>query len=185
MAEVIAADYGFTKTTSGDETTFIIKRSQQLASNVKLAKGLSYLVLFIVCAAPGACVGGDANSGTVGFFATVGFFIAAVVVIKLLRRSSKGIGEHPEIKVSPSTITIGDRAYNLSEARGWRIGNSRDERTEIIHGGAQAVVRDMATATAFYIAFSYGQQKVIAAANLSEGQADALFQQLMETHGRK
>jgi hypothetical protein len=185
MAEVIAADYGFTKTTSGEETTFVVKQSQQLATNVKLAKGLSYLLLFIVCAAPGSCVGGDANSGTVGFLATVGFFIAAVVVIKLLRRSSKGIGAHPEIKVTSSTITIGGRAYNLSDARDWRIGNSRDERTEIIRGGAQAVVRDMATAAAFYIAFSYGAQKVIVAANLSEGQADALFQQLMETHGRR
>jgi hypothetical protein len=43
----------------------------------------------------------------------------------------------------------------------------------------------MAAATAFYIAFSYGNEKIVVAHNLSEGQADALFQELMQAMGHK
>lgn len=185
MTEVIAADYGFTKTTAGQETRFVLGKSKQLQRNLTVVKWLGYIVLFLICAAPGGCVGGKANSFTVGLFATGIFFIGALLVFRFLGRVLKVSTTSPPIAVTPSTIALGPRTYSLKDARNWHIGNSRDESTEIFRSGSQAITRDMAAATAFYIAFSYGNEKIVAAHNLSEGQADALFQELMQAMGQK
>ena len=51
--------------------------------------------------------------------------------------------------------------------------------------GAPLVDGTTPVAAAYYIAFSYGQQKVVVALNLSEDQAGALFEQIMQALPRK
>jgi hypothetical protein len=185
MAEVIAADYGFTKTSAGQETRFVLGKSKQLQRNLTVAKWLGYIVLFLVCAAPGGCVGGNANSFTVGFFATAIFFVGTILAFRFLGRVLKVSTTSPPITVTPSTVALGPKTYGLKDARDWRIGNSRDEATQIVRSGSQALARDMGAAAAFYIAFSYGNEKIVVARNLSEAQADALFQELLQAMGQK
>jgi hypothetical protein len=179
VVNVITADYGFTKTTSGQETRYLIQPSTA-AKNVARVRNVSlYVLLFSFCVIPGSCAGGDANSFSVGLFTTIVWFVVILGAIKFIGRARRK--EQPSIVLTPTTISVGKEALSLKDARDWRISNSRDERTEIIYSGTQALTRDMAVAASYYIGFSYGQNSVVVAANLSKSQADALFQDIMST----
>lgn len=183
MANVVVADYGFTKTNSGQETRFAITQSRQAKKIAALSSRSLYAVLFIICAIPGGSMGGDANSFSVGLFWTVVFFLVTATAIKLIAGTFRVIFSKgsPTIIVAPSTITILNRTYDLKDVRNWRIGNSHDEKTTIYYRPSQAVTRDAVIAASYYIAFSYGQEDVKAAINLSASQADALLQEIMST----
>lgn len=183
MANVIRADYGFTKTNSGQETRFVFTQSRQAKKVAATSSRSLYIVLFIISAIPGGSMGGDANSFSVGLFWTVVFFLVTATAIKLIAGTFRVIFSKgsPTIVFTPSTVTVLNRTYDLKDVRNWRIGNSQDEKTTIYYRPSQAITRDMLIAASYYIAFSYGQEDVKVAINLSASQADALLQEIMIT----
>lgn len=183
MAESIAADHGFTRTTSGEETTFQVRASKQYENVAKLRGCLTNGLIFILALIPGSIVGGNSNSGFKGLIATVVAFLVLRYAFKLL---GKSLGQAFKVRttghtivVSPTTVTINDRTYQLKDATDWHIGNSRDENTVVFTRASQTMTHDMMTKIAYYIAFHYGTEKVHVALNLTEAQANALLRELL------
>lgn len=179
MSQPIAADYGFTKTENGNETTFVIHESEALKSSAKLRKILwnGLLVFF------GLLVWG--GSGNI---------LAGVIVFAVLKYGFKFLGKLlgaafkvktnlGNIVVRPTTVSVGDKSYALKDVRDWWIGNPR--QNVIAPVTVTNMVADHAARSHWFIKFHYGAQEITAAINLSEAQANALLNEVLATIQRQ
>lgn len=176
MANAIAVDYGFTQTTSGEETTFEITKSQAYKSTEKIRMALWYVFLFIP-----SCGAGVATGKASGVLVTLVVFGVLVAATKFIGRflRARVIKNTRKLVVTPTTFTCWKGTYNLKDSKDWRIENSRDGR--YVSDAKTALVNDMMAKTSFEIKFNYGNEVITPAMNLSEPQANGLLEQIFAT----
>jgi hypothetical protein len=174
MSETIAADYGFTKTQNGRETTFVVHESAAFKSVAKLRGALWYGFLVFIA----LLVWGGSGSILAGIITFVVLMYGFKLLGKVLGKALKVKTNLGSIVVRPTTLSIGDRSYELKDVRDWHVGNPREGT--LAPPSATQLAADFAARTHWFIKFHYGAQEVTAAFNLSQAQANALLNEILE-----
>jgi hypothetical protein len=169
MAAPISADYGFVKTTSGQETTFVVRESPKNRIRKIAFHGVYLVVAWLTYEYSGSLL------------YAVAMFLALRYGFKLLGTVLNAQTKVPTITVGSTTISLGRHTYNLKDARDWNINNSVTGEIASATSVGLAVTQQLREQFGYKVSFNYGARTVDVAWELSDAQARALINEILAT----